>query len=112
MNQNDACLKFSVQIRQKKNKYVYPVEDSSIIWDEKYIDVGYIHLFGQSFDNPKMNNYCENLKFSPWNTLPEHRPLGRINRARRKIYKQVSDYRHKRNGLVDLPEPTNFSIED
>ena len=57
-----------------------------------------------------MNNFCENLKFSPWHTLPEHQPLGRINRARQKIYEAVSDYRHKRNGVSDYHEPTDFSM--
>jgi hypothetical protein len=29
---------------------------------------------------------AENLAFAPWHALPEHRPLGANNRARRIIY--------------------------
>ena len=34
----------------------------------------------------------------PWNTLPEHRPLGGINRARKLVYEDSSALRHKTTG--------------
>jgi len=107
---NDACLKLSVQIRDQKDKNKYPVEDSSIVWKVDYIDVGKIVIHKQVFDSTEMNSFCENLKFSPWNTLPEHLPLGRINRARKDIYKVISDYRHSVNGVENYKEPTDFSM--
>ncbi|MEK1942330.1 MAG: hypothetical protein AAAB16_18325, partial [Pseudomonas sp.] len=35
--------------------------------------------------------------FNPWHALPEHRPLGGINRLRKAVYEAVSAYRHERN---------------
>ena len=50
MNKADACLTLSVQIRSQKDKYKYPVEDSTRPWDVDYIEVGDIRLHSQSFD--------------------------------------------------------------
>jgi hypothetical protein len=49
----------------------------------------------------------ENLSFTPWHALPEHRPLGGINRARKVIYDLISTFRHREN---DQPrrEPLGF----
>ena len=107
---NDACLKLSVQIRDQKDKDKYPVEDSSIRWKIDYIDVGKIEIHKQVFDSTEMNSFCENLKFSPWHTLPEHFPLGRTNRARKEIYEVISAHRHSVNGVDNYKEPTDFSM--
>jgi hypothetical protein len=34
------------------------------------------------------------------NALPEHRPLGGINRARKNVYEDSSGLRHKTTGLT------------
>ena len=41
--------------------------------------------------------HCENLSFNPWHSLPAHRPLGGINRARKVVYPALSKLRHERN---------------
>jgi hypothetical protein len=48
---------------------------------------------------------AENLAFNLWHSLPEHRPLGSINRSRPVIYELISDFRRKTNG-VPTEEPT------
>jgi hypothetical protein len=49
--------------------------------------------------------FCENLSYTPWHALPEHEPLGSINRARRAIYTAISKARHEING-ARRAEPT------
>ena len=49
--------------------------------------------------------FGENLSFTPWHALPEHRPLGGINRARKAIYRAISRQRHELNGIPRI-EPT------
>jgi hypothetical protein len=39
-------------------------------------------------------NFAEKIAFNPWNTLPEHQPLGGMNRARKLIYTELSKLRH------------------
>jgi hypothetical protein len=45
-----------------------------------------------------------NLSFTPWHALPEHEPLGGINRVRRAVHESLSDFRHALN-LVPREEP-------
>jgi hypothetical protein len=35
------------------------------------------------------------MSFNPWHALPEHRPLGDMNRARREIYWAMSAFRRE-----------------
>jgi hypothetical protein len=41
----------------------------------------------------------EKTSFSPWHSLEAHEPLGEINRARGRIYKELSIFRHQENGV-------------
>jgi hypothetical protein len=49
----------------------------------------------------------ENLSFSPWNALPEHRPIGQRNRTRKEVYEASSKYRHE-NNFTDVPVRLNW----
>jgi len=40
---------------------------------------------------------CVNLVFNPWNCLPEHRPLGSVNRMRLAVYLASRQARRKLN---------------
>ena len=55
---------------------------------------------------------CENLTFNPWYSLPEHRPVGVMNRVRKPLYLEVARYRRTRNGQRPLCEPKNFDEID
>lgn len=49
--------------------------------------------------------FCQDLAFNPWRALPEHRPLGGINRVRREVYVALSAMRHDLN-RVSYHEPS------
>jgi hypothetical protein len=36
--------------------------------------------------DPKNTPACDQLSFSPWHSIPAHKPMGHINRARRFVY--------------------------
>lgn len=38
-----------------------------------------------------------NLRFNPWHSLPEHRPLGNQNRTRRRLYAELAVHRQRMN---------------
>lgn len=85
-----------------------PVKDPRVPWDEKrspFRKVARIRIPRQTFDSPAQMEFCENLSLTPWHCLPEHRPLGAVNRARRPVYEAVSAKRHQANG-VTRTEPT------
>ncbi len=77
-----------------------PVEDPTVAWDEHespYRRVATIEIGPQKLGPDTGPCHCENLSFSPWNTLPEHEPLGGINRVRKEVYRAVSQRRIRLN---------------
>lgn len=94
-----AC--FVLQVQRQNAAYYMPIEDTSIEWDEAispFETVADVRLPAQDFDSPEQNIDCDNLSFNPWHALPEHRPIGGINRLRKAVYESISSYRLERNG--------------
>lgn len=97
LQKSEACMEFLVQPRTSNTM---SVEDSMTEWQESeapFYKVATIRIPQQVFDTPEQNKFCENLSFTPWHTLPEHKPLGVINRMRKVIYDRISKVRHDMN---------------
>jgi hypothetical protein len=97
LQRGDACMQFLVQPRTSSSM---DVEDSMTEWKEAqapFYEVATIRIPQQAFDTPDQNEFCENLSFSPWHALPEHKPLGVTNRLRKVIYEHISRVRHEMN---------------
>ncbi|MEK1907916.1 MAG: catalase family protein [Pseudomonas sp.] len=102
MDRVPACFALQVQ-RQNASQYM-PIEDTSVEWSEAispFETVATIKVPAQDFDSSEQNLFCDNLSFNPWHALPEHRPIGGINRLRKAVYEAISVYRHQRNGAQD-----------
>jgi catalase len=100
LQDSEACFEFRVQL-QDPDKYM-PIEDPSILWkesDSPFITVAKIIIPQQEFDSEQQQQFCENLSFAPWNALPEHRPIGQLNRIRKEVYAASSKYRHENNHM-------------
>ena len=49
------------------------------------------------------------MTFRPAHSLAAHRPLGSVMRARLQVYRALSDFRHRENGV----QPSNTArVED
>ena len=59
----------------------------------------------QALDAAEQLRLADTLRFNPWHSLPEHRPLGNQNRARRTIYATLADARQRMNAIPHR-EPT------
>ena len=91
-----------------------PIEDPTIPWNEKlspFRKIAEIHIPSQTFDASHLMAFCENLSFTAFHSLPEHMPLGGINRMRKAVYRSISEARHRLNEVPrkepeidDLPE--------
>lgn len=106
--QGEACFDFMVQLQRVPA--VMPIEDPTIEWHEEdspFIRVAEITIPAQTFTSPEQLAFCENLSFTPWHTMPEHHPLGGINRVRKTVYEMSSQVRHELNAEERL-EPTGF----
>ncbi len=97
LSNGSACMEFLVQPRTSN---AMSVEDSMTEWKESdapFYKVATLQFAPQTFDTTAQNQMCENLSFSPWHALPEHRPLGATNRMRKGIYDHISKVRHEMN---------------
>jgi len=63
-----------------------PIENPTVEWKSDPVRVATITIEPQTFDTPDQMAYASNLSWNPWHALPEHRPLGGINRCRGKMY--------------------------
>jgi Catalase len=93
---------FDFYIQRYADERSTPVEDTVTEWSEtvsKPMYAAKIIIPAQEIDTPERNLLCENLSFSPWHSLPEHKPLGAVNRARKTIYLKMSEYRHRLNAI-------------
>jgi hypothetical protein len=98
LKEGDAYFEFVVQLQTDALKM--PIEDSAVIWDEALSPFQRVALIRIPKQDPtafKDLEFGEQLSFTPWHALPEHRPLGAINRARRVAYDAISRYRHEQN---------------
>ena len=92
---------FAVQLR----KADMPINDAAPRWDEgvsPFRKVATLTIPPQSFRTRERDELAEALSFSPGHARLEHRPLGSINRARMRVYRANSDFRHQRRGLAKL----------
>jgi hypothetical protein len=93
----DACMNFMIQPRTSDK---LDVEDARAQWREEdapFYQAATIRIPKQEFDSAEQLAFCENLSFTPWHALPEHKPLGSINRLRKVVYEQISNTRHALN---------------
>jgi hypothetical protein len=107
----DGCFDFMVQPQVAGRNM--PVEDATVEWREKlspFVKVARIAIPRQAFDTPEQNTFCEDLSFTPWHALPEHRPAGAANRIRKALYQEISRYRHAKNSKPRV-EPKGWCLD-
>jgi hypothetical protein len=104
LNKADVILKFYVQPKTSNN---LSIEDYTKEWDEQlaqFYEVATIRIPKQNFQTTELDALGENLSFNPWHTLPEHRPLGCLNRVRKIVYERISRVRREMNN-TPVQEP-------
>lgn len=114
LSRAEAVFDFHVQFQTDPASM--PIEDASAVWyeaDAPPVKVATLTIPPQVFDTPEHREFGENLSYTPWHCLPEHLPLGGINRARKATYEAVSIARHTLNhaprrepGPGDGPAPS------
>ena len=88
------------------------VEDSRIEWKTPWSKVATLTMKKEDQDIPlsadhaiPANKACDSLSLNPWHALPEHKPLGSLNRIRKSVYVRISKLRHELN-KEERKEPT------
>lgn len=110
----NKAVEFDLMIQLQTNPHRMPIENGAVRWPEKlspFIPAATVHIPKQDFDTPAMAEFTKRLKMNPWHCLPEHRPLGNLNRARFRLYFELSKFRQEMNQVTHL-EPTGDEIFD
>ncbi|MGF1513679.1 MAG: catalase [Elainellaceae cyanobacterium] len=107
LSKPDALYHWDLQIQVQTDPEM-SIDNVLVEWDESkasFFTVGRLTVGPQAIASDARCDFCENLRFSPWNGLAVHRPVGALNRLRRSIYPIVGEYRHRKQNLT-YQEPT------
>lgn len=110
LKNKDATFDFCVQLQT--NEVDMPIENPTKVWSEElspFRKVATIRILQQDFDTPSNDYLGEHISYNPWRALPEHRPLGGINRTRKVAYELISKFRHEYNH-VERKEPDSWDL--
>lgn len=98
INQNERIeFDFMVQVRNDDGDAM-GIENASSIWDKKqfpFIKIAKITVPTPQteFNSEANKTQCEDMAFTPWHSLPEHQPIGSINRLRKQVYQSSAKHR-------------------
>lgn len=101
LDKHEASFDFCVQLHQPG----MPIEDAAPRWGETaspFVKVATLRIPKQKFRSAQRDALAESLAFSPGHALPAHAPMGGLNRARIKIYKALSKFRHTRDARTEI----------
>ena len=104
LRMQEVLFEFQVQLRTSER--TMPIEDASIEWPETespYRTVAHLLIPRQDIELLRHQEAYKNLSFNVWHALVAHRPLGGINRVRRRAYALSSAWRHQQ---VEAPPST------
>jgi len=96
--QGEASFDFKVQLRSDAQSM--PIEDAAVEWREDkapFVKVATLRIPMQQFRTPERDELSEALAFSPGHALVEHRPIGGVNRARMRVYREQAGFRQERD---------------
>jgi len=97
---------FDLRVQLWTNADTQPIEDASVEWpqeDSAYRSVGTIRLPRQQAYSPeRVRFFDEAMTFRPAHSLVAHRPLGSVMRARLQVYRALSAFRHRENGVAEV----------
>jgi hypothetical protein len=106
----DWEMDFMVQVQTDPHRM--PIEDATVKWPERlspYVPVATLRLPAQRFDTDAQLAFADVLRYNPWHSLPEHRPLGNSNRARRRMYEELAELRQAMNAVPHV-EPDGSEV--
>jgi hypothetical protein len=112
LSKQDAVFDLLIQVQT--DPHAMPIENAAVRWPQRlspYVAAATIRIPKQRFESPAQLRFAHKLSFTPWHCIPEHRPLGNQNRARRRLYWELSQLRFERNQVPHY-EPTGREVFD
>jgi hypothetical protein len=107
-------VELDVRLQLQTDPHLMPIENNAVLWPERLsprVSVATLRIPKQKFDSPAQIAFARRLSYNPWHCIAEHRPLGNQSRARRRMYHELSKFRHDMNGVPHY-EPTGEETFD
>ena len=101
-------VEFDIRVQVQTDPFRMPVENAAVVWPTRLsprVLAATLRIRRQTFDSPEQLAFARALSFNPWHCMPEHRPLGNVSRARKRMYWELSRLRQEMNGVQHY-EPT------
>ena len=108
---DERGVEFDLALQLQTDPERMPIENAAVRWPERlspFVPAATVRIEPQTFDTDLRAALDRRLKMNPWHALPAHRPLGNPSRARYRLYRTLSDYRQRLNGVPHV-EP---SVDD
>ncbi|MBS0339250.1 MAG: hypothetical protein JSS56_01905 [Proteobacteria bacterium] len=99
---SEGDVELQVRVQMQTDSFLMPIENAGVLWPEKLsprVPVATLRIPRQKFDSPAQMEFAKRLSYNPWHTIAEHRPLGNQSRARKRMYWELSQIRHRMNGV-------------
>src|SRR5262245_23959638 len=107
-------VELDVRLQLQTDAHLMPIENNAVLWPKRLsprVSVATLRIPKQKFDSPAQIAFARRLSYNPWHCIAEHRPLGNQSRARRRMYHELSKFRHDMNGVPHY-EPTGDETFD
>ena len=107
-------VELDVRLQRQTDPHLMPIENASVLWPEKLsprVSVATLRIPRQTFNLPAQMAFAKRLSYNPWHCVAEHRPLGNQSRARKRMYFELSKFRHAMNHVPHY-EPTGDEVFD
>src|SRR4029453_8905405 len=111
---SEGDVELDVRLQLHTDTHLMPIENNAVLWPERLsprISAATLRLPRQIFNSPSQMAFARRLSYNPWHCIPEHRPLGNQSRARRRMYLELSTWRHTMNNVPHY-EPTGDEVFD
>jgi hypothetical protein len=105
-------VEFDILLQVQTDPFRMPIENAAAMWPTRLsprIPAAVLRIPRQTFDSPEQRAFARVLSFNPWHCVPEHRPLGNVSRARKRMYAELSALRQRMNGTEPY-EPTGDEV--
>ncbi len=93
-------VEIDVRVQLQTDPHRMPIENAGVLWPERLsprVSVATLRIPKQKFTSPEQMAFARRLSYNPWHCIAEHRPLGNQSRARRRMYYELSKFRHDMN---------------
>lgn len=95
-----TSIEFDMLVQVQTDPHLMPIENAAVRWPTRlspYVKVATVRIPRQEFTSHAQLEFAKRLRFTPWHCLVEHQPLGNQNRARRRMYEELSKLRLTKN---------------